>query len=312
MIPIFETILPIFLLIVLGFVLRRAPLTDTSGWAGIEQISYWLLYPVLLFITIYEADFSGLRLDAVMATLLVSVLAMMVFSGLIWPKLRDLELVGHAQYSTVFQAAIRWNGFIALAVAQKLFPPEGMAVVALAMAVIIIPINVASIVVLTRFSGRRVDWARVARATATNPFILASVLALAMRALPFGIYEPVERALALSGSAALGMGLLVVGAGLRPAEMVSTRIAMWLPVGLKLVLFPAVMVAIGLALGLRDQSLVYLALCGAVPTSMNGFLMARQMGGDAELYAAVTTWQTAISFVSIPVVLALAAQIASG
>jgi malonate transporter len=35
--------------------------------------------------------------------------------------------------------------------------------------------------------------------------------------------------------------------------------------------------------------LTILALCAAVPTAMNGYLLARQMGGDAPLYAAVAT-----------------------
>ena len=39
---------------------------------------------------------------------------------------------------------------------------------------------------------------------------------------------------------------------------------------------------------------------------MNGYLLARQLGGDAELYAAVTTLQTAVSFFTIPAMLALA------
>ncbi len=43
---------------------------------------------------------------------------------------------------------------------------------------------------------------------------------------------------------------------------------------------------------------------------MNGYLLARQMGGDAELYAAVTTLQTVVSFLTIPAVLAISAQFA--
>jgi hypothetical protein len=60
-----------------------------------------------------------------------------------------------------------------------------------------------------------------------------------------------------------------------------------------------------------------LALCAAVPTAMNGYILARQMGGDAPLYAAVTTVQTVASFLTIPLVmwaagLATAAQVAGG
>ena len=43
---------------------------------------------------------------------------------------------------------------------------------------------------------------------------------------------------------------------------------------------------------------------------MNGYVLAREMGGDAEAYAAAVTVQTAIAFLSIPAVLAITAQLA--
>lgn len=65
-------------------------------------------------------------------------------------------------------------------------------------------------------------------------------------------------------------------------------------------------------MGVGGQELQYLALSAAVPTAMNGHLLAKQLGGDAELYAAVVTMQTALSFVTIPAVLAVSAQFNSG
>jgi predicted permease len=116
----------------------------------------------------------------------------------------------------------------------------------------------------------------------------------------------------LVGRASLGMGLVVIGAGLKPAHLFQFRFAIWLPVVLKLVAFPALLLGIALAFGVRGAELQYLALCAAVPTAMNGYLLARQLGGDAELYAVVTTLQTALSFLTIPAVLLLIAQLASG
>jgi hypothetical protein len=65
-------------------------------------------------------------------------------------------------------------------------------------------------------------------------------------------------------------------------------------------------------MGLDGQQLSYLALCAAVPTAMNGYVLARQMGGDAELYAAIATIQTAFSFLSIPLVLGVVTQLSGG
>ena len=65
-------------------------------------------------------------------------------------------------------------------------------------------------------------------------------------------------------------------------------------------------------LGVRGESLIILAMCGSVPTAMNGYLLARQMGGDAPLYATIATLQTAASFFTIPLVIYVATYIASG
>lgn len=312
MLAIFESILPIFLLIVLGNLLRRTPLIDDAGWRGLEQINYWVLYPTMLFATILGADFSGLRLDAMLAALLASIalLAALVMGS--WPLLRRSGRVTRGEFSSIFQTALRWNGFVALAVAQKIFPPAGAAVVALAMAVIIIPLNMMSVAVVARFGSKDANWPQVFVATAKNPLIIGVLLGLVMRLLPDGLYDPLDGAIGLTADAAIGIGLFSIGAGLRPADMLKPRLAIWAPVALKLVLLPALLCAIALALGVRGPQLVYLVLVGAVPTAMNGYMLARQLGGDAEFYAAVTTLQTVLAVLTMPAALAIATQLSSG
>lgn len=306
MLPIFESVLPIFLLIVLGNVLRRMPLMEQTGWRGLEEMSYWVLYPVLLFTTVARANFSALTLDAMLAALLGAVLIMAALVLATWPLWRASGAITRPEFSSLFQCSLRWNGFVALAVAQKLFPPEGSAVVALAMAVIIIPINLLSVSVVSRFGHGGADLLRTLRAMARNPLILGVGAGLLIRFLPGGLYGPLDVAFDLLGQAAIGMGLVSIGAGLRVADMISVRPAIWTPVALKLLLMPALMWGIGLALGIGGNELAYLVLCGSVPTAMNGYMLARQLGGDAEYYATVATIQTALAVFTMPAMLALA------
>lgn len=312
MLVVFESILPIFLLIVVGNLIRRAPVIDQTAWTGLEQLGFWFLYPVLLFITILNADFSGLKLDALLITLLLAIAVLGVILAVLWPVARNTGLIAHSQYSSVFQSSIRWNGFMAFAIALKIFPPEGLAFVALMMAVIIIPINILSVWVLASFSGRDASWRSVAYKIATNPLVLASFAALIMRNAPFQLYQPFQQTLDLIGRAALGMGLVAIGAGLRPGDLLGLSPAIWIPTILKLMVFPAIVLSLALLMGIEGSALSYLALCAAVPTAMNGYLLAKQMGGDAALYAAITTMQTAVSFFSIPVILWLVGYMTAG
>ena len=306
MLAIFESILPVFLLIVAGNLLRRTSIINKEAWPGLEQLGYWFLYPTLLFSTIYKADFSALAIDSMMAALLCTVVAMGAFTFALFPLLIRSGMVRSSEYSSVFQTSIRWNGFIALAVAQKIFPPEGMAVVALAMAVIIVPINLASVYVVMRFAERQADWRSIGRNILINPLILACLAGIAMRFMPFGLYEPIEETLDLAGRAALGMGLVAIGSGLRPEDLIRPGFALYIPSVIKLLLFPLVAIGVAIGFGVTGSDLGYITLCAAVPTAMNGYLLARQLGGDAPLYAAVTTLQTALSFFTMPAMLALA------
>lgn len=312
MLAIVESILPVFLLIGAGAVLRRLPVISESAWPGMEQLSYWFLYPSLLFVTIYNADFSGLQLDSMLATLLISLAIMIALMFSLWPLLRRSGMVARSEYSSVFQTAIRWNGFIALPVATKIFPPEGAAVVALAMAVIIIPINVIVIFVVMRFADREANLGKTLLQVALNPLVVGVLAAVVLRNTPFGLYQPFNETLRLIGNAALGLGLMGIGASLRPGDLATMRVALWLPIIIKLLLFPAVMLGTALLVGVEGQALSYLVLCASVPTAMNGYLLARQLGGDAELYAAVTTIQTGLAFLTIPAMLLLTAQLSSG
>jgi malonate transporter and related proteins len=308
---IFESILPIFVLVILGVVLRRTLLASAELWEGLERLGFYILFPALIFLTLYRADFSAISIVDVAFATLLSVCLLALVTLALWPALRRFGVSG-AAYSSVFQTVTRWNGFIALAIAEKLYGADGLAMVALVMTLIILPINFFNVAIMVWFGNGARSVGRFAQRLATNPLVLACIVGIAMRFVPGGLYLPVEEAVDLMARGALGMGLVMVGAGLRVRDALLPRPIIMLPVAMKLVLFPLILVSVAVAVGINGRPLVLLALCGAVPTAMNGYLMARQMGGDAPLYAAIATVQTVASFVTIPVTLALADQLISG
>ena len=172
--------------------------------------------------------------------------------------------------------------------------------------------NVESVAVVAWFTGRNPNLGGVLRKIAVNPLIIATAAAIVVRFLPFGIPVPLMDMLNLVARAALGMGLMAIGAGLRPQDALRPSLAVWVATALKLVIYPALVIGVALLLGLTGPQISYLALCAAVPTAMNGYVLARQMGGDAELYAAIATVQTAVAFLTIPLVLAVAGQLSAG
>ncbi len=311
MLIIFESILPIFLLVILGVVLKRTPLIRSDFWGGLEQFGYYVLFPALLFQTLSTTDFSAMDSGGVG---LVSLLAVGVMTGLVlalWPLLRRSGMGGPA-YTSVFQTSTRWNGFMALAIAEKLTGQTGLAVIAVIMASIIVPLNLINVGVLVWFSGESRGLKSFIIRIITNPIIIGAALGVAVNLSGVSVYPPLMTTVDLVASASLGLGLITVGAGLKIADALKPQPSILLTAVLKLIVFPIVAVGLALAFGLSGEIVVMIALGAAVPTAMNGYVLAKQIGGDADLYAAAATVQTVVAFFTIPIVLYLVGQVAGG
>ncbi|MBP1844433.1 putative permease [Rhizobium petrolearium] len=291
--------------------MKRAPIINSDFWIGLEQCSYWVLFPALLFVTMVKADFSNTEDLAVSSAALISVIVMSGGLLLAWPLFHKLR-VGSPAFTSLFQTATRWNAFMALAIAAKTFGQQGLTTVGLVMAAITIPLNLINVTVLLWFSGRERNYRVLVYRVVTNPLILSTALGILVNIVDIPIYEPVMTAVELLSQASLSLGLITVGAGLRIMDALKPRPITLLAVFLKLIFFPLVAVGVGLLTGIEGNGLVLLALSASVPTAMNGYLLARQLNGDADLYAAVATLQVAGSFFSIPVIMTLVAYAAAG
>ena len=115
-----------------------------------------------------------------------------------------------------------------------------------------------------------------------------------------------DTTLELLARIALPLGLLLVGAGLRIRMPGKDVVAVFAASFVKLLVMPLFLGVAAWATGMRGADLSAVVLCGAGPSAMNAYLLAKQMGGDAPLFAAMVTAQTVLSFVTIPLVMALA------
>lgn len=311
MIPIFESILPIFLLVVLGVVLKRAPIVDRSVWHGLEEVGYYVLIPAIVFLTLLRADFGGFEITEVAAGCLLTVAISFIALIAAWPIFKSRG-VTEAEFTTVIQTTTRWNGFIALAITDRLFGANGLALTALIMAIVLIPINLGNVSIMGWFLNSEQSFLSFLRRVLTNPMIVACLASLLMRHFEITLYAPVEKAVELVANASLGMGLILVGAGLRIRDTLRPRFLALLFTMVKLLVYPLVLATACMLFGLHGENLVILALCGGVPTAMNGYLLARQLGGDAPLYATITTLQTAGSFLTLPLIVYFATLVSTG
>jgi len=296
-------IVPVFILIAIGYALRKSDFLPDATWRPIEKLSINLLYPGFLIPAIWGADLSGTSAGAAGGSAVTAVLIVGALTLLARPLLK----IDGPAFTSVFQGTIRWNSFVFLPVIQSTFGAEGLALAAVMIACIIPVTNIACVAVLARWGTdqRGVSPLALTKAMLSNPILVACLTGLALNLLNVPPIPGISDTLKLLGGAALPLGLIVAGAGLSFAEVARRK---WTVAGVtvvKLGLMPPLMWGLCVLFGGDELAQGTALLCGAAPGAAAAYLLARQMGGDAPLMAGIVAATTVGSALGIPLLLAL-------
>ncbi len=303
MLDVVLSLIPVFSLIALGAVLRRYNVLSGDGWAALERLTYFVLFPPLMFMSIVNGNFAGeeaLQLGFALAGTVITMAALMLL-------LRPAIPATGPQVSSVFQAGIRWNGYVALGVIAGLQGDDGVALSAVGFAVLVPINNVMSVLVLSRYAGvKPAPFKNVLRSVATNPLIISTMLAIVLVSFNVRISEPVADTLTLLGQATVALGLICVGAALDFSSIRASPIPVGIGATLRLLIMPAVAAGMCFAIGLSPRSFEVAMVCVAAPVATSAYILARQLGGDSTLMANIITITTLLSLVTIPTTILLA------
>ncbi|HMR30939.1 MAG TPA: AEC family transporter [Geminicoccaceae bacterium] len=293
---------PVAILIAFGHLLARVRFVAEPGWAAMERLLYFVCFPALLFVELAKADFTGQPVLSFGGTVLAAQLAV---AAIVWRLRRPLRMPGPS-YTSVMQCVVRWNSYVALAMAPMLFGRQAAPLAALAVAIMVPVANLVSVAALARHgSGGAPGLLPTLKALSSNPLILACIAGILVHVAGTGLPVLVAEPLSVLGRATLALGLLAVGAALRPAAMLTRPMWMVVAAGCKLLAKPLLALAIGLAAGLDRTALGVAVLVCAVPTSTTSYILARLLGGDAELMTGLITTTTIMAVLTMPLVLAM-------
>lgn len=292
-----STLVPIFLLILLGQGLCRWRFPSEDFWLQAERLTYFVLFPSLLVQRLATANLAPYQ-----DYTLVIVLALGLLSLLLLPVARYLQLDARG-FAVVYQGASRFNTYIALALASALYGPPGVALMALIIAIEMPLVNILAIILLRRGQGPVTPWALL-RTVLANPLIIAALLGLGLNLGGVSLAGTLANTLDILARAALPLGLLTVGAGLQLAAIRQPG-AMALALGAKLLVFPLLVYALAWGVGMGSLEQGVLVLFHAVPAAPSAYILTRQLGGDAPLMAAILTLQVLASMLSLPLLLAV-------
>jgi malonate transporter len=302
-IAILEAIAPVFLIIAAGYAIRRRAMLPDTFWTPAESITFWCFFPALLFYRTSTAQLGGLPLIEMLIALATAILV----CGLLVVALVPVMKPAGPTFTTLLQGSIRSNVYIGLAAATGLFGNEGTALGAVAVAGMTPLVNFLSVVALARFgrSERKPGLRDVAKAVISNPIILAVICGFGLNLAGIELPRLATETVRILGAPALPLALLAVGAGLDLATARQAGRQVLAASTIKLLAMPLVAWALCLAMGAGATPTTVVVLFAALPTATSGYIMARKLGGDARLMAAIISAQTVAAAITLPVVLIL-------
>jgi predicted permease len=305
-VEIFLLISPVFILIILGSLLRRIGVPDLSFWHISDKLIYWVLIPALLFHHVSQIT---------LASTLLANYAVGILSGLFVVTTLSFiagKLFGYTPqiWTSLMQGAARHNAFIALAIAGSLFGNKGLALGAIFMVILIPIINIVIVSVMASTlnqeegNNSRSSTFDVLFELIKNPFILAIAAGLVISFVDAERIIIIHDATGLLGSAALPIMLLSIGANIKIREISLAITPIIIANVLKLLIFPIVVFFVAKSVNLSLFETTVAVIFAAVPTAASSYSLAKQFGGETQLMTSIITIQVALSFITIPVILA--------
>ena len=293
-------ILPDFALIVLGFVLFHRFGYERSFWIGLERLVYYVLFPALLFNSIVAAKYSLAADGGLLLVAVCGLISAALLGFLARPVLRPPA----ALFASCVQTTFRYNSYLGLALAQSLAGSRGVALLALIFSVCIPLANLIAVSTMARHSQ-----AGLARELMRNPLIISTVAGLAANVLGLQLPQVAAHALGRLGQASLALGLICVGAGLTLAGAATHRVLLGYFSAVKLLLFPAVALALAWLLGLPAEQAQIALVFAALPTATTAYVLATRMGFDGAPVSFLITAQTLASMLTLPLWVSLASRL---
>ncbi len=288
-------LIPVFALIALGWGIARLKLFSESFWPELEKLTYYILFPALLIHRLANANFASLSLSDA-AIPVITALAVTSLATFIWQFLFKVDA---ADFTSVYQGAIRFNTYLALASVNALTGDEGLIIAAVVIAILIPMINLLCVSVFQLMLHRQSSnpyW----KTLATNPLILGCLIGIGLNLSQIELPLVVMEWLGMLGKTALPLGLIAVGVGIKVRQMGHHWLSLISASAFKFIAMP-----LGFLLGailLDANSLIteVLIIIAAQPTASSAYILARQLGGNTTLMANIISSQTLIAIFSIP------------
>jgi len=308
---IINTLLPVFLIIALGVLLRKTKFLSAEFVAGLNRLVFWIGLPCLLFYKVATAGYDYRLAGRTALVMIVGMLCCIVIAYIVAFIIR----IRPRAIGTFVQGTFRGNlYYVGLALIIYSFAGSDSKISAqmentaiLVMALLVPIYNIASVIVLlaSRHGLDRYVPLKIAREVITNPLFLACAAGVIYSQIFPPLPLVISRALSAVGQISLPLALIGIGAVLIQSKIAGCGTPALAASIIKIGVSPVVgfWAAHLMGLGAGETRVVLLFL--ACPTAVTSYVVAEQLGGDEKLSAAIIVVSTILSIISLSIVIGL-------
>ncbi len=290
--------MPVFLMMILGFVFRRMGLFDDPFIRKANQFVFKAALPVLVFLDLAEEDFyqawdGGFVLFCFLATVFSIGVSVLI----------SRFAVGRSARGEFVQASYRSSAaLLGIAFIQNIYGDSGMAPL---MIIGSVPLyNAMAVTILTvmgpedhRKKGGRNGTAafKTLKGIVTNPIIIGIAVGLLWSLLRIPMPPILQKTAGNIGALATPLGLMSMGAAFEWKKASSVLRPALICTGLKLVGFAAAILPAAVLIGYQNEALIAILVMAGSATTVSSYVMARNMGHEGVLSSGVVMLTTLFS-----------------
>ena len=289
-------ILPLFLLMALGYGLKHLGMFDTNSLKVMNSLAFKALLPALVFNNIYQTDPNS-HFDS--RVILFAAVTVVVIFGL-FTVITVVLTKENPRRAALIQGIGRSNSIIfSLPIVTSIYGPDKAGIAALVVGTVVPIYNALSVVVLSVFSHRKVRPVSLILNVMKNPLILGSLGGI--MAMNAGLQLPgaIEKTIDDLAKAATPLAILALGGSFNFSAVRGNQRAIAYGVFSKLVVIPALFVPLSVLMGFRGPELVTLMIMYAAPAAVSTYTMAQQMDADDVLAGQLVIFGSAFSVLTI-------------
>lgn len=307
-----NVVVPIFLLIVLGYVLTRVKLWDEHFLKVANNVCFKCLLPVLLFYNVASANifevFNG-------KLILYVCLCACVLCGALF-VIVPLFVKDNKRKGVMIQGTFRSNFLLfGVPLGLSIGGTAGSTLAAVVASFYVPVINMLSVISLYVFSESKDKNLKAALiGIVKNPLIIGGVsgllFSLVRNTIGFEIPTMLDTTLNNIKSTATPFAFLILGGDLKFGNLLKNVKFSAMSVLGKIVIIPAVMITVSALLGFNQLEMAILIAVFATPNAVSSYAMARNYEADYELAGEIITLGTLFSIITIFIFITLAKSFA--